>query len=57
MIVKAHARFADYLTVFFYYNDLSNPFPELSAIKPISGPDADKNVKNYKYGLGVRFTF
>ena len=56
-IVKAHARFADYLTVFFYYNDLENPFPELSAIKPISGPDADKDVKNYKYGLGLRFTF
>jgi len=35
--------------VFFYYNDLENPFPELSAIKPISGPDADKDVKNYKY--------
>jgi hypothetical protein len=57
MIVKAHARFAGYLTVFFYYNDLSNPFPELSAIKPVSGPDADKDVKNYKYGFGVRFTF
>jgi hypothetical protein len=57
MIVKAHARFADHLTVFFYYNDLSNPFPELSAIKPISGPDADKDMKNHKYGFGVRFTF
>jgi hypothetical protein len=57
VIVKAHARFANYLTVFFYYNDLSNPFPELSAIQPISGPDSDKEAENYKYGFGVRFTF
>lgn len=56
-IIKVHARFFDSLTAFFFYNDLSNPFPELSAIKAISGPAADKEANNNKYGLGVRFTF
>jgi hypothetical protein len=56
-IVKAHAKLLDRVTAFFYYNDLSNPFPELSAIKAISGPGSDRVVENYKYGLGLRLVF
>jgi hypothetical protein len=56
-IVKAHANLLEHVTAFFFYNDLSNPFPELSAIKAISGPGSDRVVENYKYGLGLRFTF
>jgi hypothetical protein len=56
-IVKAHARFLDSVTAFFFFNDLSNPFPELSAITAISGPSAGTRADNYKYGLGVRLTF
>jgi hypothetical protein len=56
-IVKAHWRILDHLTAFGFYNDLENPFPELSAIKPVAGPGADADAKNYKVGVGARFVF
>jgi hypothetical protein len=53
-IVKVYAEFKD-VTVFFFYNDLQNPFPQASAIEPISGPFSNGTLGDSKVGVGVRF--
>jgi hypothetical protein len=53
-IVKVQAKLGSYLTFFFYTSRLENPFPELSAIKPISGPGSDQAVSFNKIAGGVR---
>ena len=37
-IVKVYHPLNDNVTAFFFLNRLANPFPELSALRPISGP-------------------
>jgi hypothetical protein len=53
-IVKAYADFGN-LTAFFFYNDLHNPFPQVSAIEPIAGPFAYGSPGNSKIGFGLKF--
>ena len=53
-IVKVQAQFKE-LTVFGFVNNLSNPFPQLSAIVPISGTGANEEVSDRKVGFGIRF--
>lgn len=36
---------------------MSNPFPQLSAITPVSGPQADLKARHTKIGLGLRVRF
>jgi hypothetical protein len=52
--VKVYAEL-ERVTVFFFYNDLQNPFPQVSAIVPISGPLAFSPSSNSKVGFGLRF--
>jgi hypothetical protein len=56
-IIKVQGEVGDHLSVFFFFHNLSNPFPELSAIKPIAGPGVDSTADNAKHGLGLRFRF
>jgi hypothetical protein len=51
--IKIYGTFGP-LTAWFFFNDLFNPYPELSAIKPIAGPGADVVVSNAKKGIGLR---
>jgi hypothetical protein len=44
-----------WLTAYGFVNFVSNPFPELSAIVPISGAGAGGSVSNTKAGFGIRF--
>jgi hypothetical protein len=53
-IVKVYAELGR-VTAFFFYNDLQNPFPQVSAIVPISGPLAFSPSSNSKVGFGLRF--
>jgi hypothetical protein len=53
-IVKVYAELHT-VTVFFFYNDLQNPFPQASAIEPISGPFAFGSLGDSKVGFGLRF--
>ena len=53
-IVKVHVQ-AKELTVFGFVNLLSNPYPQLSALIPISGPGANEEVSDKKVGFGIRF--
>ena len=46
---------AGLLTIYGFANWVSNPFPELSALVPISGPGTQEEVTNTKVGLGIRF--
>lgn len=55
-IVKLRAEFGRYLDGFFFFHRLDNPFPELSAIREISGPGSDRPNNSNKYGLGLRLT-
>jgi hypothetical protein len=52
-IVKLYATLGA-LTVFFFYNDIQNPFPQASAIVPISGPSAFVKGSDSKLGVGFR---
>ncbi len=41
-----------------FYNDLSNPFPQLSAIVPVAGPSAYQSTHgSAKTGIAVQFRF
>jgi hypothetical protein len=53
-ILKAYAEVGS-LTAFFFYDDVQNPFPQVSAIVPISGPSAFAPGSNSKVGFGLRF--
>jgi hypothetical protein len=57
VITKVFAEAGPNVTAFFFLTRLQNPFPELSAIVPVAGPEAGAAVSNTKYGFGVRFTF
>jgi len=52
-IVKLFAEFGP-LTAFFFHNSVDNPFPQVSAIVPISGPFAYQGPGSNKIGFGVR---
>ncbi len=52
-IVKLYAELGP-LTVFFFHNDVDNPFPQASAIVPISGPFAFQGPGSGKTGGGFR---
>jgi hypothetical protein len=56
-IVKLQGHFGGNLTLFYFWHDLSNPFPELSAIRPISGPGSDRAASGNKSGMGVHLRF
>ena len=43
------------LTAYGFVNFISNPFNELSAIVPVSGPGVGEVVWNTKVGFGIRF--
>lgn len=53
-IVKVYAELGS-VTAFFFYNDVQNPFPQVSAIVPISGASAFAPSRNSKLGFGLRF--
>ena len=52
-----YAEIADAVTVAVYRNDLSNPFPWVSGIQPVAGPQAysGSGRGNNKWGFVVRF--
>ena len=52
-IVKLYAELGP-LTAFFFHNDVGNPFPQVSAIVPISGPFALQGPGSGKTGGGFR---
>jgi hypothetical protein len=54
-IVKVQLQTGKELTLFGFVNLLSNPFPQLSAIVPISGPGAGEASSDKKIGVGIRF--
>jgi hypothetical protein len=56
-IVKLQGHVGGNLTLFYFWHDLSNPFPELSAIRPISGPGSDRAASGNKSGMGVQLRF
>jgi hypothetical protein len=56
-VLKMQGHFGENLSVFYFWHGLSNPFPELSAIKPIAGPGSDVPVSNNKAGMGVQLRF
>jgi hypothetical protein len=53
-ILKVHGEFGRHLSLLFFLNALSNPFPELSAIRPIAGWGSDGPVSHRKIGGGLR---
>lgn len=53
-IVKAETLVFGKLACYGYWASVSNPFPELSALKPISGPGADLTPSGNRYGFGFR---
>ena len=53
-ILKVYAELR-YVTAFFFYNDIQNPFPQVSAIVPVSGRSAFEKGSDSKMGIGLRF--
>jgi hypothetical protein len=53
-IFKLRNQVTEHATAFFFMNDMSHPFPELSALRPISGPASDGVVNSLKFGFGIR---
>ncbi len=56
-VAKVQARFGENISLFWFMHRLGNPFPELSAIRPVSGPGADLPYSSDKSGMGVAFRF
>lgn len=54
-IVKVQLQTGKELTLFGFVNLLSNPFPQLSALVPISGTGAGEAASDKKIGVGIRF--
>ena len=54
-VFRWYADIGDNVTLAFYRNLLSNPFPWVSGIEPISGPRAFTGRGTDKWGLVVRF--
>ncbi len=53
-ILKVETEVMDNLSLYGFWSDVSNPFPELSALKPISGAGSDIVPSGRRYGFGVR---
>jgi hypothetical protein len=56
-IVKVRLELSRQLSAFWFGHWLENPFPELSAIKPIAGMDVERVVSHDKFGVGLRLRF
>ena len=56
-IFRLQGRVGQNFSLFWFLHDLSNPFPELSAIKPISGPGSENYRSDSKSGFGMMFKF
>jgi hypothetical protein len=54
-ILKVETAVMGKLSLYGFWADVSNPFPELSALKPISGAGSDIVPSGRRYGGGVRF--
>jgi hypothetical protein len=54
-IVKAETRVMGKLACYGFWSYVSNPFPKLSALQPISGPGSDSAPGGKRIGLGIRF--
>lgn len=46
-----------HLSSYAFVRLMSNPFPQLSAITPVSGPQSDRAATHTKIGLGLRVRF
>ncbi len=56
-VVKVRLELSRQLSAFWFGHWLENPFPELSAIRPIAGMDVDRVVSHDKLGVGLRLRF
>jgi hypothetical protein len=54
-IVKVETELMGKLACYGFWGSESNPFPELSALKPISGAGSDVIPGGKRYGFGIRF--
>ncbi len=54
-IYRVYVDWDHAVTVGFYRNDMSNPFPWVSGIWPVAGPGAFTGKTTGKYGVAVRF--
>ena len=54
-VFRMYADFGEVVTLAFYRNLMSNPFPWVSGIDPIDGPLAYTGRGTDKWGLVVRF--
>jgi hypothetical protein len=54
-IVKVESEVMKGLAIYGFWASESNPFPELSALKAISGAGSDAVPSGMRYGFGVRF--
>lgn len=55
--LKLVASWGTHVSSFGFARLMTNPFPELSAITPISGPNANRGAHHTKLGVGMRVTF
>ena len=53
-IVKVETTVMSRLACYGFWSEVSNPFPELSALKPISGTGSDITPSGRRYGFGIR---
>lgn len=53
-IVKAETRVLGTLACYGFWSHVSNPFPRLSALQPISGPGSDSAPGGERVGFGIR---
>ena len=54
-VYRVYAEFNRSVTVGLYWNRVSNPFPWISGITPVSGPRAYQEPDSNKWGIAVRF--
>jgi hypothetical protein len=54
-IVKVESEVMKGLSIYGFWSNEDNPFPELSALKPIAGAGTDVVPSGLRYGFGVRF--
>lgn len=54
---KLVATWGDHYAAFAFMRFMKNPFPQLSAITPISGPNSERASQHAKVGVGVRVRF
>lgn len=55
--LKLVSQWGNHLSAFWFGRLMTNPFPQLSAITPISGPNSDRGAHHAKFGLGLRLRF